>query len=39
MRRVATGFVLFVATCVVGVVGLGVFPGRWMDLARIAVGG
>jgi NADH-quinone oxidoreductase subunit N len=27
------------ALCVVAVLGLGVFPARWMDLARIAVGG
>lgn len=27
------------ALCVVAVLGLGVFPGRWMDLARLSVGG
>lgn len=26
------------AVCVVGVIGLGVFPSRWMDMARLAVG-
>jgi NADH-quinone oxidoreductase subunit N len=27
------------AVCVVGVLGLGVFPSRWMEMARLAVGG
>jgi NADH-quinone oxidoreductase subunit N len=27
------------AACAIAVLGLGVLPGRWMDLARLAVGG
>ncbi len=34
---VAIAFVLIV--CVVGVFGLGVFPGSWMDLARVSIAG
>jgi len=34
---VTVGVVLLV--CVVGVLGLGVFPGSWMDIARVSIGG